>query len=89
MKLTQLLKSWVKKHELDCDIKDIKNDSRAVQAGDLFLAYPGAATDGRLYIEKALAAGAAAIAYEPNHFPPVVELPLTIPCIPINNLANN
>ena len=35
-------------------------DSRRVQVGDLFVALPGAVTDGHLHVEEALAAGAAA-----------------------------
>ena len=36
-------------------ISRITNDSRAVQPGDTFVAYPGAARDGRDYIAQALA----------------------------------
>lgn len=39
-------------------------DSRQVQAGDGFVAWPGAATDGRRYVPAALAAGAAAVLVE-------------------------
>ena len=39
-------------------------DSRRVQAGDGFIAWPGAATDGRQYMAQALAQGAAACLME-------------------------
>ena len=39
-------------------------DSRALAAGDGFIAWPGAATDGRRYVESALAQGAAACLVE-------------------------
>jgi UDP-N-acetylmuramyl-tripeptide synthetase len=39
-------------------------DSRKVKPGDLFLALPGARSDGRLYIRQAIAAGAAAVVWE-------------------------
>jgi UDP-N-acetylmuramoyl-L-alanyl-D-glutamate--2,6-diaminopimelate ligase len=39
-------------------------DSRKVRPGDLFLAYPGAAGDGRAYIDQAIAAGAVAVLAE-------------------------
>lgn len=47
---------------------DIVSDSRDVVAGALFLAYPGEKTDGRAYIPDAIAKGASAILWEPNHF---------------------
>jgi UDP-N-acetylmuramoyl-tripeptide--D-alanyl-D-alanine ligase len=36
-------------------------DSRNVRPGDLFCAFPGEETDGNLYVEAALRAGAAAV----------------------------
>jgi UDP-N-acetylmuramoyl-L-alanyl-D-glutamate--2,6-diaminopimelate ligase len=39
-------------------------DSRRIQPGDVFIAWPGAASDGRQYIEDALSRGAAAVLYE-------------------------
>ncbi|MEY4413763.1 MAG: hypothetical protein RIQ53_1056 [Pseudomonadota bacterium] len=39
-------------------------DSRQLRAGDAFIAWPGAATDGRCYVADALAAGAAACLVE-------------------------
>jgi UDP-N-acetylmuramyl-tripeptide synthetase len=42
----------------------LRTDSRQVQAGDGFIAWPGAATDGRRYVAGALAAGAAACLVE-------------------------
>jgi UDP-N-acetylmuramoyl-L-alanyl-D-glutamate--2,6-diaminopimelate ligase len=41
-------------------------DSRAVEPGDVFLAYPGELCDGRSYISVALERGAAAVVYEAN-----------------------
>jgi UDP-N-acetylmuramyl-tripeptide synthetase len=38
----------------------LRSDSRQVQPGDGFIAWPGAVTDGRQYLDKALAQGAAA-----------------------------
>lgn len=42
----------------------LHTDSRALAAGDGFIAWPGAATDGRRYVEAALAQGAAACLVE-------------------------
>ena len=42
----------------------LHTDSRKIAAGDGFIAWPGAATDGRHYVAKSLAAGAAAVLVE-------------------------
>lgn len=46
----------------------ITADSRKVQAGSLFLAYPGSHSDGRQYIAQAIQAGAAAVVWEQAGF---------------------
>ena len=43
---------------------ELRTDSRLVQAGDGFIAWPGAATDGRRYLAQALAQGASACLME-------------------------
>ncbi|MDP2416627.1 MAG: UDP-N-acetylmuramoyl-L-alanyl-D-glutamate--2,6-diaminopimelate ligase [Hydrogenophaga sp.] len=43
---------------------DLQCDSRRVQPGDGFVAWPGAATDGRRFVATALQAGAAAVLVE-------------------------
>jgi len=45
------LQSWVQ--------GTLRSDSRQVQPGDAFIAWPGHATDGRRFVDPALAAGAA------------------------------
>ena len=42
----------------------LQTDSRQVQPGDGFIAWPGAATDGRAHVQDALARGAAACLVE-------------------------
>lgn len=88
MKLAALLSPWIAKAIPNCDITELHNDSRQVKSGSLFIAYPGAATDGRMYIQQAVKSGAAAIIYEPSALPSTVTLPETIPCIPIPHLSN-
>lgn len=49
-------------------VTSITADSRQVQAGSLFLAYPGARSDGRNYIAQAIQAGAAGVIWENHDF---------------------
>ena len=49
----------------DTLISGIELDSRKISAGDLFLAVPGEAHDGRQFIEQAVASGAVAVVAEP------------------------
>jgi UDP-N-acetylmuramyl-tripeptide synthetase len=52
--------SWLRLRTLGT----LRADSRSVQAGDAFLAWPGAATDARAFVPAALAAGATACLIE-------------------------
>jgi UDP-N-acetylmuramoyl-L-alanyl-D-glutamate--2,6-diaminopimelate ligase len=45
---------------------NLSADSRRIEAGDVFLAFPGAEHDGRDHIASAIHAGAAAVAWEPD-----------------------
>ncbi len=51
---------WLRAHVTG----SLRTDSRAVQPGDGFLAWPGAATDARAHVAQALASGAAACLVE-------------------------
>ena len=51
---------------LGVEAHGVADDSRQVQPGDLFLAYPGAQADGRRYIGDAIARGAQAVLWEPG-----------------------
>ena len=82
-----LLSDLLLQPNLEYEISDLCNDSRAIKHGDLFLAYPGAASDGRLYIQQAIQAGAVAVLYDPvDNF---VVVDCAVPCIAYNDLANN
>lgn len=64
----------------DVEIRGLALDSRRVEPGDLFFAFPGTQLDGRDFMADAAAAGAAAILMEPGYSGavpdsvPVVEL---------------
>jgi len=51
-------------------IREVCDDSRLVQPGDLFVAVPGTKLDGRRFIEEATAKGAAAILTEESGIAP-------------------
>ena len=59
-------------------------DSRKVQAGDVFFAFPIATDDGRNYIKQAIAQGAAAVVYEELEF--VWSEDLLVPHFAVPNL---
>jgi len=48
----------------DREVHGLAVDSREITAGDLFLACRGASTDGSLYVQDAIAAGAIAVVFE-------------------------
>lgn len=88
MKLSNLFSPWLETMLPEITISGLQNDSRHVHAGELFFAYPGVLADGRLFIEKAVASGAAAIAYEPENMPIDISNFKSIPCIPIPGLSS-
>ncbi len=49
-------------------IQRLTSDSRAVRAGDTFVAYPGETRDGRDFIARAVAAGAASVLWDATGF---------------------
>lgn len=80
MKLQELLCGVAVKSSTAADeqeIREVRYDSRAVQAGDLFVAIRGFATDGHQYISKALEQGAVAVVCE--------EAPAGVPAVVVDN----
>jgi len=53
---------------LGVNITRLVSDSRMLQLGDTFVAYPGAQADGRRYIAQAIAQGANAVIWETHDF---------------------
>ncbi|MDX8385692.1 MAG: UDP-N-acetylmuramoyl-L-alanyl-D-glutamate--2,6-diaminopimelate ligase [Gallionella sp.] len=54
--------------KMNIEISQLVTDSRKVQAGDTFIAYPGEQSDGRDYIDEAIARGANAVIWEQGNF---------------------
>ena len=53
---------------LGVPVQRLTADSRSIQPGDTFVAYPGAQADGRRYIADAIARGASAVIWETHDF---------------------
>ena len=66
-------------------IRELTLDSRAVKAGDLFLAIPGTRSDGRDHIADAIGRGAAAVAYESEGAPQMSDSAAQL--LPVKGLA--
>jgi UDP-N-acetylmuramoyl-L-alanyl-D-glutamate--2,6-diaminopimelate ligase len=62
---------------LGVDPRGLAADSRALQRGEVFLAYPGERADGRRFIGQAAARGAAAVVWEREGFewPAAIRVP--------------
>lgn len=87
MKLTELLKDWVKCENDDISISGLTLNTQHLQAGDLFIAIKGQHFDGRHYLSEAISRGASAIVCEAENvqaFLPTTSQ--TIPIIPVMNL---
>ena len=63
---------------------DLCLDSRQLRPGDVFFACPGIASDGRAYMETAVAAGVAAIVRQTGGDHPS---PAAVPVLEVENLA--
>jgi UDP-N-acetylmuramoyl-L-alanyl-D-glutamate--2,6-diaminopimelate ligase len=63
------------------------SDSRRVRPGDVFLAYPGEATDGRRYIRAAVEQGACAVLYDGAGFD--WDAALAVPRLAVAGLKAN
>lgn len=55
-------------YSIKTSVKNITSDSRKVQPGSLFLAYPGDKSDGRDYIADAIKHGASAVLWDADRF---------------------
>ncbi|WP_447917803.1 bifunctional UDP-N-acetylmuramoyl-L-alanyl-D-glutamate--2,6-diaminopimelate ligase MurE/UDP-N-acetylmuramoyl-tripeptide--D-alanyl-D-alanine ligase MurF [Achromobacter aegrifaciens] len=64
----------------------LKLDSRDIEPGDVFVACPGLSSDGRLYIEKALALGASAVLFEAPATDAIQAAADQAPMLPVTGL---
>ncbi|KND58433.1 UDP-N-acetylmuramoylalanyl-D-glutamate-2,6- diaminopimelate ligase [Candidatus Paraburkholderia schumanniana] len=62
-------------------------DTRSLKSGDVFLAYAVEGADNRPYLDAALAAGAAAALYQPEHFAGKPDPSKTLAVKALNELA--
>jgi len=63
------ISQWIKAAAPGGDVVPrLVSDSRRIQSGDVFFAYPGEAADGRRFIAQAVAAGAAAVVFDGRDF---------------------
>ena len=86
--LNQLLEGFLDDElESDVFIHRLQTDSRKIQLGDLFIAYPGRNVDGRNYIKEAVEKQAVAVLYEADHYEPFIQS--TIPLIAFSNLQHH
>ncbi|MDO6387374.1 UDP-N-acetylmuramoyl-L-alanyl-D-glutamate--2,6-diaminopimelate ligase [Uliginosibacterium sp. 31-12] len=69
-----------------CQPKRVSADSRKIQPGDVFLAYPGHASDGRQYIAAAVERGAAAVLWERENFE--WDPAIAVPNLPVDRLRH-
>ncbi|MFF7396222.1 bifunctional UDP-N-acetylmuramoyl-L-alanyl-D-glutamate--2,6-diaminopimelate ligase MurE/UDP-N-acetylmuramoyl-tripeptide--D-alanyl-D-alanine ligase MurF [Achromobacter sp. NPDC008082] len=64
----------------------LKLDSRDIEPGDVFVACPGLSSDGRLYIDKALALGASAVLFEAPANDAIQTAAADTPMLPVTGL---
>jgi UDP-N-acetylmuramoyl-L-alanyl-D-glutamate--2,6-diaminopimelate ligase len=94
--LDELLQGMVDLAErMPCTIQRLVLDSRMVQAGDLFIAVPGHQSDGRKFIDDAIANGAMAVLWQSEQ--QTMPIPVSwrsapdkrdVPVIAVNNLKD-
>src|SRR5438874_6186558 len=66
---TQDIRQWIEAAAPGGDVNfKLASDSRRIQRGDVFFAYPGEAADSRKFIASAIDNGAAAVVYDPRDF---------------------
>src|SRR5688500_4694258 len=87
MLLSELLKEvYELPASLERQLNGMELDSRRIKKGNLFLAYKGASSDGRNFIEAAISNGAAAVLAEADDSWNEPRELASVPIIPIKQL---
>ena len=71
----------------DCHVSDMTSDSRQVVPGGLFIACRGVQQHGLEYLPEALAAGAVAVAWEPEPGLTAPDVPQSVVVFPVDRLG--
>ena len=71
----------------DCPVIGLSDDSRSLSSGQVFLAYPGSHSDGRNYIDSAIAAGAIAVICDSDG-DIIKSVGRAVPLVAVNNLRS-
>ena len=73
------------KGNLDIDVKNIESNSKNIKEGDMFIAIKGFATDGHVYINDAIKAGARVIMVEEGCDLKAIKLPADVTLVMAKN----
>jgi UDP-N-acetylmuramoyl-L-alanyl-D-glutamate--2,6-diaminopimelate ligase len=78
---TKDVAAWL---QAEAPAAQLSSDSRNIAPGDVFVAFPGDAADGRAYIAHAIEKGAKAVVYEADGFD--WQVAWTLPRLPVHGL---
>ncbi len=88
MNLNALLQPFVTLQiHLNLQVTGLSQDSRHLKKGEVFFAFPGTASDGRLYMQDAFKKGAVAIVIEAHNQALFKRPSFSIPVIPLLHLS--
>lgn len=88
---SRLPAGWAGEALAALEIKGLQLDSRKITPGDLFIALPGfdrhRSSDGRRYLDQAVAAGAVAVFVEAEGWAALAKASYPVPVIPVPQLS--
>lgn len=77
---------WIAENLAGVKVNRLVTDSRKIQRGDTFVAYPGENSDGRRFIAQAIERGANAVIFDPDNF--TWDAAWDIPNFPLSDLRH-